>query len=148
MSKTTLKESLGEAAAFIDDSHGEPRLLTVLKALASGGNPLDAEQATVATDVIGTKVVSAPAYLTGLRIRVGTTGTAGSTTVQARLNGVGQGSGVTVANTDADGTSVAEVFDPPVELVAGDLVEIEVTAAPTAGADLTASAQIQNVITE
>lgn len=144
----TLKRSLGEAAAFIDDSHGDDRLYKVLKALAESGNPLDAEQAVIATGVIGSKVVSQEEWLTELLIRIGTTGTAGSTTVQANVNGVGQTPDVTIANTDPDGSTATAVFDPPIQLVPGDLVEIEVTAAPTAGADLTAAAKLQSVLVE
>jgi len=146
--RTTLKKSLGEAAAFIDDSHGEPRLLKVLKSLAKAGENLNAEQATIATAVIGRMVVAEPTSLANLWTHIGTTGTSGSTTVQARINGAGQGDGVTTTNAESDGTAKGEVFDPPLELEPGDLVEIEVTAAPGSGAQLTAALRLQPVTLE
>ena len=112
-----------------------------LKALAGGAGPLSAVQATVATATIGALVVDKPCKLTNFRTSVGTTGTAGSTTVQVHKNGVSQGE-LTTANTEADGTKKS--LDLDVDCVAGDLIEFVVSAAPTAGAALAASAAFES----
>ena len=141
-----LKKSLGDAGAFVDDSSGKDNLYDVLKALAqSGGQSLSAQQATIATATIGGLVAYGETQLQSLAIAVGTTGTAGSTTVQAHVNGVSQGE-LTVANTEANG--IAKTLVLAVDLVAGDLVELVVSAAPTGGADLTATARMSGVVVE
>lgn len=145
MTVANLKKSLGEGGAFIGDSHGDDRLLDVLTALAEVGETLNAQQSTIATAVLAGMVVDRDTRLSGLSVNVGTTGTATQTDVDVNVNGVQAGQ-LVVDNTDADGVSKSVALD--VALKAGDLVELEVTAAPTAGADLTATARMAPVKVE
>lgn len=138
----TLKKTLGDAGAFLADDHGDDNLHAVLKAMAEEGAALNAYQATVATAIIGGHVVDKPSKLRNFRIDVGTTGTAGSTVVEVNVNGTQKGE-LTVDNADADGTGKSVDLD--VDLVAGDVVTIEVTTAPTAGANLVATARMRPV---
>jgi len=143
-----LKKLLGIAGAGIDESYEDiNQLYDVLKALVQGKSPAaSAYQATIATATIGAFIVDDDeSKLTGLRTSVGTTGTAGSTTVQVHKNGASQGE-LTTANTEDDGTKKSLALD--ISLAAGDLVEIVVSAAPTAGADLVASVQANAVTVE
>lgn len=148
----TLKRDLGKAGAFLGDESGgylNSSLYDVLLELASGGGgDLDAYQATIAAADIGGKVMKRAAKLVGLRVAVGTTGTADTTTVQVHKNGSAvSGLELSVANTEADGTKKAVALSTPVALVAGDLVELVVSAAPTGGAGLSATAEITPDIT-
>ena len=142
-----LRKDLGHAGRLLGDESGgyqDQNLRDVLVALAGGaGAGLDAYQATIAAATIAAKVMTGAAKLNGLRTSVGTTGTAGDTTVQVHVNGTAvTGAEATTANTEADGTKKAVALSTAVDLVAGDLVELVVSAAPTAGADLAASADI------
>jgi hypothetical protein len=110
-----------------------------LKELSDGLGSISAQQATIATAILAGVVLNKSHKLSNLRIAVGTTGTAGSTTVQVHKNGVSQGE-LTVANTEADGTKKSLALD--VDCVAGDLIQLVVSAAPTAGANLTAMAAL------
>lgn len=130
----TLKKSLGEGHAFISDEHGEANLYSLLSAMA-GAQKLNATQATVATATLASMVATEKTYLSKLAARVGTTGTAGATTLQAHVNGASVAE-LTFDNTDADGSYKS--VSPNVELAEGDLLELVVSAAPTAGADLDA----------
>lgn len=142
----TLKKDLGKAGAFLDESGPYDNLHDVLVAMAQGPiGAANAFQATIATATLNAVIASGAGKITGLKTSVGTTGTAGDTTVQVHLNGVSQGE-LTTSNTEADGT--AKSLDLDVDLVEGDLVEIVVSAAPTAGADLAASVKLQPVIVE
>lgn len=143
----TLKKDLGKAGAFLGDESGgyvDQRLYDVLKELALGaGMDLDGFQATIATATIAAKVMKRAGILKGLRTAVGTTGTAGATTVQVHVNGSAvTGAELTTDNTDADGIKKSVALSTVVAVAAGDLVELVVSAAPTAGADLSASAEI------
>lgn len=142
----TLKSALGDGGSFFGDSHGEDNLYKVLKALAEEGAPLNARQATIATGIIGGMLVDKATKGVALRIAIGTTGDSGSTSVRAKLNGTLTGATATIANTAADGTKAAVALD--IALVAGDLLEIEVTAAATNAADLTASIHTRDVTVE
>lgn len=143
----TLKKSLGEAAAFIDESHGTDRLYDVLKTLAeNGAEMLTDKLATIATGLLSGFVVDKPSKLIGLRTSVGVCGTADSTTVQVLVNSVSKGE-LTTANDDADGTKKSLVITP-LALAAGDLVQLNVSAAPTAGEDLVATVRMQPVTVE
>jgi hypothetical protein len=138
----TLKKFLGDAGAAFDQSNGGfDRLYDVLKALAEsvGAQSVSAQQAVVATATLGGMVVDTATKLKALAIAVGTTGTADSTTVQVHVNGVSKGE-LSVANTEADGTYKTLALD--LALAIGDLVELVVSAAPTGGADLTATARM------
>lgn len=146
MSRATLKRSLGEGGAFIGDSHGEDNLLAVLTAMANaGGEPLSARQATIATAVIAAMLVDVPSRIGTFAIKVGTTGTAGSTTVVVKVDTVTVAT-LTIANTETDGTYKAVEVNTNVD--AESLIEIEVTAAPTAGANLTATMRNKPVTVE
>ena len=143
----TLKKLIGSAGAGMDESHGTDTLYDVLKALAqSGGQSVSAQQAVIATATLGGMVADGASQLKSLSIAAGTTGSAGSTTVQAHVNGVSKGE-LTIANTEDDAVAKTLALTG-VDLVAGDLVELVVSAAPTAGADLTATARLSNVVVE
>lgn len=141
-----LKKLMGEAGAGLDDSTGKDNLYDVLKALAEGaGQSLTAYQATIATATIAALVADSAFKIRSLRVAVGTTGSAGATTLQVHLNGASQGE-LTVDNTDADGTKASLSLN--VDVVAGDLLELVVSAAPTSGADLAATARLSAVTVE
>ena len=146
MSTATLKRLLGEGGAGIDDSMGFDNLYDVLKALAeSAGDVINAYQATIATATIGGAVIHTANKLVSLRTSVGTCGTANSTTVQVHVNGVSKGE-LTTAHDETDGTKKSLELD--VDLAVGDLVELVVSAAPTAGADLVATARALPITVE
>ena len=142
----TLKKLMGEAGAGFDDSMGFNNLYDVLVALAEvAGEKMHAYQDTIATATIASMIADKAGTLSSFRIAAATTGTAGDTDVQVQLNGVSQQE-LTIDNTDADGTKKSATLS--VAVAAGDLVELVVTAAPTAGAGLTASATILPVTIE
>jgi hypothetical protein len=142
----TLKRALGEADAFIDDSHGENHLYKVLKALAEEGTHLSAYQGTIATAILTGMVIDKATKLVSLRTAVAVCGTAGATSVRVRVNGTLVGATATTDNAAADGTKTQ--VDQDIDLVAGDLVQLEVTAAPTGGTGLTASLHFRSVTVE
>lgn len=143
----TLKKFMGNAGAGLDESHGSDNLYDVLKALAEGlATSVTAYQATIATATIASFVADATGTLKRFRITAGTTGTADDTDVQVHLNGASQGE-LTIDNTDADGIKKVS-SDLDVGIVAGDLIELVVSAAPTSGADLSATAFIYPVVVE
>lgn len=136
-----LKQLVGDGGAGHDQSHGSDTLRDVVAAMIDGMPPaVTARQATVATGVVNGCVVDRTGrYDVVLEMDVGTTGTADDTVVEAQANGtlIPDVTG-TIDNTDADGTSVrAEAQN--VLLTRGDVVQLEVTAAPTAGANGTYS---------
>jgi hypothetical protein len=147
----TLRKDLGQAGAFLGDQSGgyaNQSLRDVLVEVVKGPRDLNAHQDTIAVATIAGMLVKRAGKLTGLRTSVGTTGTADSTTVQVHKNGVAvTGAEATTANTEADGTKKAVALTTPVALAAGDLVELVVSAAPTAGAALDATAEIEPDIT-
>lgn len=146
MSRKTLKKFLGEGASLLDDSNGAHNLYAVLKELAEGASEiLTAYQANVATGILTSFVVQRDSTLRGLAISLAVCGTAGSTTVQVRVNGVSQGD-LTIANTDADPTYKVLSLDLNVNV--GDVIDINVSAAPTGGTGLSATARIRPVIAE
>lgn len=142
----TLKRFLGEAGALLGDSTGLDNLYAVLKELVlSGRQNLSVYQATIATATIYSSINDRARTLKEFAIAAATTGTAGDTDVQIQVGGV-NAKELTIDNTDADGTSVSDkTLD--VAVPADTLVEIVVTAAPTAGAGLTASAVLAPDIT-
>jgi hypothetical protein len=142
----TLKKLLGNAGAGLDDSMGFDNLYDVLKALAEvAGDHLHAYQDTIATATIASMIADKAGTLTSFRIAAATTGTANDTDVQVQVNGVNKQE-LTIDNTDADGTKKSATL--AVAIAAGDLIELVVTAAPTAGAGLTASATVLPVTIE
>lgn len=101
---------------------------------------LDASVIGTATAVVLARKLALKKYvIKGLRLNVGTTGSAGTTTAVANIDGVAvTGLTVSIANTDTDGTT--KVDGPTSETVvdAGSVMDIELTAVATANADVTA----------
>lgn len=139
----TLKTSLGEAGAFVDDSHGDDNLYDMMVALAEGPNALTAHQATVAAAVLTGMVAYKAFKLKSFSVALAVCGTAGSTIVEINHNGTAVGS-VTIAHDDADGT-VSHV-DLDVDVAVGDTLEIEVDTAPTAGSGLNVTATLSPLV--
>lgn len=112
------------------------------------GERLNAYQATVATGILDGMVIDRPGRVRSLKAKLLTTGTAGQTDVDVLK--VPRGSAtpasilnaaLVIDNADADGTLAVSVDfsgtdgeDAKVE--AGDTLYLEVTAAPTGGAGL------------
>jgi hypothetical protein len=141
-----LKQNLGEAGALVGDkSIGVDTLRDVLVALAERSAGLTAYQATIATATLNGVVLDKPHKLTNLRTSVGVCGTATGTTVQVHKNGVSQGE-LSTAHDETDGTKKS--LDLDVDCVAGDVIALVVSAAPTAGTGLTASAVLEPVDVE
>lgn len=135
-----LKKFIGDGGALLDDSTGLDNLYDVLKALAEvAGEKVNAYQASISTATIGGMVCDKAGTLTNLRTSIGTCGTANSTTVQVHVNGVSKGE-LTTAHDATDGTKKS--LDLEVAVSAGDLIELVVSAAPTDGSDLVASASV------
>jgi len=146
----TLKKDLGKAGAFMDESGGyaNQRLYDVLVELAHDDIGLDAFQGTIAVASIGGKIINRACKLVGLRTSIDVCGTADSTTVQVHLNGSAvTGAEATTAHDDADGTKQDVELSSAVALAEGDYVELVVSAAPTAGSNLAATAVIKPDIT-
>ena len=148
MTAPVLKKILGEASSFLADDHGDSNLYDVLAALCKQGMPLTVRQATIATGVLISYVAQQDGVIGDLGLAVGTTGSAGATSVVANKNGTPLATApAAVDNTDADGTtrSVDLSGDPEAAFVAGDVIDIEVTAAPTAGANLDVTLHLRPV---
>lgn len=93
------------------------------------------EDNVVQTGAFGAHLVTRAGLLECIVARLGVCGSAGSTVVVARLNGDAiDGATVTFANDAADGT--VKIIPCNVEVAAGDLIDINITTAPTAGSDL------------
>ncbi len=149
MSTATLKKSLGDAGAAIDESHGAPSILReVMTSLAEDGSSLDAYQVTVATATLLSRIVEKATKLRSFKAAMADTGSAGDTDVEVQINGVAvTATQLTIDNTDTDGQVFSSgVLD--VDVPADALVEIIVTAAPTAGVGLTATARLSGVTVE
>lgn len=144
----TIRKDLGQGGAYLgENSEGSSNVLPdVLRALAQGpAGQLNAYQATIATATLDGIIACAAGKITGLRTSVATCGTAGDTTVQIQKNGTSVGE-LTTGNAEADGIKKSLALD--VDVVAGDLLQLVVTAAPTGGVGLTVSAKLQPVIVE
>lgn len=136
-----LKRDLGNAAAHIDASNGAPRLYDVLKALVEGvSDNLNWYQATVATGILNGMVMEKAGVIRNLSGYLAVCGTAGATTVQVRVNGTSKGT-FTIDNADPDGTKKS--VDMNIDVAVGDVVDLNVSAAPTGGTGLTVSARIR-----
>lgn len=146
MSRATLKRSLGEGGAFIDDSNGQDNLYAILAALASNGPSLDVKEAAPTTGIKASKVVDVPTRIGTLYTNIGTCGSALQTDVRVRVNGTLITGTLTTDNAEADGTSKGLAYD--YELEAGDLVEIDFTAVATGAANVAASLKLQPVTVE
>ncbi len=123
--------------------------------LRSGANPeSDVSsptylQATIAVGQVGRHLVTRRGRLQSCMVNVGTCGTAGATTAQFRRIPRGGaaaniGNPFTVDNADADGSDRIAAFDS-LDVEAGDIIELNVTAAPTAGANLVWSPVISQI---
>lgn len=141
MTAPTLKKTLGEAGAWLADDHGESNLYDLALAAVKYGSALTVRQATIATGVVFAYVAQFDGVIGNLSMVVGTTGTSGSTTVVVNKNGTALATApASIANTDADGTGNSTDLsgDAAAAFVAGDVIELEVTAAPgtSSGANL------------
>jgi hypothetical protein len=144
----TLRKDLGEAGAFLGDKmvglKGQSLRDVILELAEGAGGDLSATQATIAVASLAAKLMKRAGKITGLRCLVATTGTADSTVVNVRKNGTVVGT-LTVANTEADGTKKSTSLN--VAVAENDLVSLDVSAAPTAGAGLVCTADIEPDIT-
>ena len=147
MSRATLKRSLGEANAYFDESSGgADNLHAILAAMAaSSGESVSFSQASPTTGVKGAIVADTPTTLANVYARVGTTGSAGTTTIAVAINGE-EVSTLDVANTEDDGTAKGVAINLPIE--PGDLVELSIKAAATEAADVAATARLKPVSVE
>ena len=147
MSRATLKKSLGEGGAFIDDSHGEDNLIAILTALANSGDSLSVKEAVATTGIKASMVMDVASRIGTLFVNVGTTGTAGQTDVEVRVDGaIVADSKVSVLNTDADGTALGVEVNEDVEV--GALVEIDFTAVASNNANVTATLRVKPITVE
>lgn len=143
MTVKNLEQNLGETGAYTDRSSGRDNLYDVVKAIALGpSNDLTARQTTIAVAILQGVILSGDTKITGLKLFVGTTGTADTTTVAVLKNGVSQGT-LSIANTEDDGTQKS--LDLDVDCVEDDYIQISVTAAPTAGSNLVATVKLAAV---
>lgn len=146
MSRAILKRSLGEAGAFFDDSNGQDNVLKVLQAIAaSSGEAIGYSEATPSTGVKGALLCDTPTTLANVYVKAGTCGTSGQSDFDVNVNGV-QVSQLSIDNAEADGTAKGLAIS--LELEAGDLVELEVTAVATGAADLAATVRLKPVTVE
>ena len=147
MTAPILKKLLGEAGAGLDDSSGlSSTLREVLTNMVKAGVPLAVRQGTIATGILIRMVAQFDGVIGDLGLTVGTTGTAGATSVVVNKNGTVLATApVAVDNTDSDGISSSTDLssDPAAAFVKGDIIDIEVTAAPTAGANLDVSLHLR-----
>jgi hypothetical protein len=108
--------------------------------------PLTGRQGTIAAAVVASRIIDTPSMLRDLNTRVGTTGTVTDTEVDVKVIPAAGGAAATVLNatldtlnSEADGTrkATADWIDEDAQkLEPGDTVIVEVVAAPTGGADL------------
>lgn len=101
---------------------------------------IHAEQAAIATGVIWRGTVLRKCHLRNIYMGCNVTGGSGDTDVQVKKNTVQVGSEGTIDNAEADRTSksvnIAADFDE------GDILEIEVMAAPGSGTGLWVDGQL------
>ncbi len=143
-----LKKSLGEAGAFIDESNGRPsRLHESLEALAEGSMDLTGDQGSPSVATLATFVAGKAMRLQSLALNMGTAGTGGQTDVAVDVDGADVAT-ATVDNADADGSTALADLSTPVDVAAGAVVKLEVTAIPTGGANLVATAMFSGLQVE
>jgi len=82
-----------------------------------------------------------------LSIDLAVCGTAGQTDVQVRVNGVAKAT-LTITNAEADGIFKVSTTPINLALAKGDVVDINVSAAPTGGTGLSATARLRPVTVE
>lgn len=139
MTAPVLSSSLGEGGAFIGDSHGNDNLLAILTNIVKAGAPLAVRQATIATAILIRQVAQFDGVIGDIGLHATVCGTAGSTVVKVNKNGTALATFPTaIEHDDADGTSSSTDLsgDAEAAFVAGDIIDIEVTTAPTAGENL------------
>lgn len=151
MGLTILKKYLGEAGAGIDYSHDpgpgtkKSKLYDVLAALCTGKPLINVTQATVATGVLARCPITGPDTLRELVLRLDVCGSAGQTSVQVRVNTVVIAT-LTIDNAAADPTQVKLSLPSTAggtdtkgyDVKDGDIVDLNVSVAPTGGTGLTA----------
>lgn len=136
-----LKQYVGEAGAGLDNSHSPrngSRLYDVLKQLCLGKPLVSGVLPTIATGVLARIPITAPDTLRELSARVDVCGSAGNTVLEVRVNTVVVGS-ITFANTDPDPSQKKLTLGTGgvgVDVKDGDIVDINVSAAPTGGTGL------------
>ena len=118
--------------------------------------PLDAYQQTIATGIIGARIIDVPSYARDVFTKVTTTGTVSDTVLMPKVIRKGEtaaadllNTGVTTDDAAADGTekkSVDFVSEALRKLEPGDTVYFEVTGAPTGGVGLFATMNIDQRI--
>lgn len=123
-----------------------PAELADLLGGVSLNTPISGRQAVIAAAVVASRIIDKPSLARNLDVRIGTTGTAGQTDVMVKKIPAAGGAPVdmlnapiVVDNTDVDGTRLASadwVDADTQQLEPGDTILVEVDAAPTAGADL------------
>jgi hypothetical protein len=103
----------------------------------------------VSTGIIKRQIVPRRAAIKAMRVNIGTTGTAGQTDTRVLVNGTPVAdTTVTILNTATDGGSRQAGPLSPFVVESGDIVEVEVTAAATGAADLTAQVILAEVVQE
>jgi len=105
-------------------------------------------QATIAVAAFGRHVVTERGRLVSCTVVPGNCGAAGNTVLRFRRirNGTPTNLGsadITIANTAVDGAPVVVPIDADVE--AGDVIDCNVTTAPTSGSDLSYSPTIHRI---
>lgn len=146
MSRATLNRSMGEAGAFFDDSNGRDNLIKVLQAMAaSSGETIGYSQATPSTGIKGALVCDSPTSLANVYMKADVAGTALDSTVAVLVNNVSVAT-LTIANTEADGTSKGLAIG--LDLEPGDKVELSVTAVATGATGLSATVRLKPVTVE
>lgn len=149
MTAPTLKRSLGDGGAAIDESHGAPSILrAVLQAVAKETGPrVQSSDATPGAGTLATYNVLRDGVLQSFRAQAGTTGTANSTDLELRVNGAAVAS-LSIDNTDADDTIAEGTTSSPVQVIEGDVITIEATAVATGAADLDTDTVVQAAVVE
>lgn len=140
-----LKKALKEGHGFISQEYGgNNTLYDVLLALSS--MRLSGGQATAAAATIASMVADAPMTMKQLSVKAIVAGTASATTVKVQKNGADvAGATLTIDNADADG--ILKTLPLAVDVAAGDLITLVVSAAATGATGLGASLLLGKVDT-
>lgn len=148
MTAPVLPKTLGEAAAFFADDHaGSVNLYDILVQMMKAGAQVNGYNAsTITTGVKGSVIATFDGVLGLAAMSALDNGSAGNTVVAVVKNGVTVAS-LTCAHDTANGTVTSSDLSTlsAAAFVVGDLIEVEVTTAPTSGTDLTVSCQMRPV---
>lgn len=150
----TLKRLLGEAGAGISDEMGGfDTLRDVLTGLANGlaqsGEALNGRVATIATGVLNETLIDRAKRIKDFRIRVAVGGSAGQTDVQLRRTRAGVTTvlaTLTAVNTQTDPAEyelTTAQLAALADLAENDLVDLNVSAAPTGGTGLVGAVRFE-----